>query len=228
MVSLRMRFLYSRYSFYFNEGPSRAVFDGKLYVATLNEVTGCEVWSSQDPAPGNWDQVNTDGFGDFNNHDALSMAVFDGNFYVGTYNPVTGCEVWRLEPVDLTLTPDSTTVPRGGTLGLGVTVTNNTDQVQIFFFATNVTLPNGNIYPSSDYLFGPYRVGLDPYQSKSGHLSHTIPSTAPLGTYTYHGYIGTSAMDIWDEDHFDFEVTEPSAVLGPEDWETTVDQGFIQ
>jgi hypothetical protein len=79
-------------------------------------------------------------------------------------------------------------------------------------FATNVTLPNGNIYPPFDYLFGPIEVSLDLYESKSGHLSHTIPGNAPLGTYTYHGYVGKADVGIINADNFDFEVTATSAV----------------
>ena len=124
------------------------------------------------------------------------------------------------------LTPDSAVIPRGGTLGVGVTVTNEIDEAQIIYFATNVTLPNGTIYPPSGYLFGPYKVSLDPYESKSGHLSHTIPGNAPLGTYTYHGYIGKAGVGIINADQFDFEVIQGSAVEGPEDWETMVDRDF--
>jgi len=130
--------------------------------------------------------------------------------------------------VDLTLTPDSTTVPRGGTLGFQITITNNTDKAGTIRFATKVTLPNGNPYPPSGYLFGPKEVTLNPYQSKSGHLSHTIPMGAPLGPYIYHGYIGRPGMGIIDEDQFDFEVVESPAVIGPEDWQTIVDQEFTE
>jgi hypothetical protein len=128
------------------------------------------------------------------------------------------------------LTPDSTSVPRGEILGFDVTITNNTGVAQILYFATNVTLPNGNIYPPAGYLFGPVPIFLNPHQSKSGHLSHTIPIGAPLGTYTYHGYIGKPFEGIIDDDHFDFQVTGTGAeqVVGPEDWETTVDKAFTE
>lgn len=93
------------------------------------------------------------------------------------------------------------------------------------YFATKVTLPNGNTYPPSGYLFGPYKVTLDSYQSKSGHLSHTLPIGAPLGPYTYHGYVGKPGEGVIDECQFDFTVTATSAA-GGEDRETTVDRYF--
>lgn len=92
----------------------------------------------------------------------------------------------------------------------------------------NVTFPNGKTYPSSGYLFGPVKVTLNHYEEKSGQLSHTIPISAPLGTYTYHGYIGKPGEGVIDECHCDFEVTEAPEAVGAENWETMVDQGFSE
>jgi hypothetical protein len=130
--------------------------------------------------------------------------------------------------INVFLTPDTLVVPRGGTLGFQVAIANNTNKAGVIYFATNVTLPNGNIYPPSGYLFGPKEITLNPHQSKFGHLSHTIPMGAPLGTYLYHGYIGRPGMGVIDEDQFDFEVIETTAVAGSADWETTLDQGFTE
>jgi len=105
-------------------------------------------------------------------------------------------------------------------------VINKTDEVQSFFFATNETLPNGKIHPSSDYLVGPVRVTLEPDESKSEYITHTVPINWPLGTHTYHGYIGKGETKINGEDHFDIEVTEAVTAAGPEDWETRVGPNF--
>ena len=131
---------------------------------------------------------------------------------------------WNGSVLSVSLTPDVTVIPKGGTLGVDVTITNNADEAQLIYFAANVTLPNGNPYPPSGYLFGPVPVSLNPYESKSGRLSHTIPDNAPLGTYTYHGYVGNLGVGIIDQDQFDCEAIEGSAIVGPEDWETTVDK----
>jgi subtilisin family serine protease len=106
------------------------------------------------------------------------------------------------------LLPDATNVPRGGTLGFQVTVTNNTDEIQRFKWATGLTKPNGNKWPPNEYLLGPYVNGLGPYASKSGHRSHTIPNGAPLGSYTYHFYLGRAGGGILHECQFEF-VVEP-------------------
>lgn len=104
--------------------------------------------------------------------------------------------------------PPTPSVSRGGTLGFQATATNNTDEIQVFKFATKVTLPNGNKYPTSGYLLGPIGVTLNPYESKSKHLSQFIPSYAPLGIYTFHGYVGNYGVGIYDECLFNFKVTE--------------------
>ena len=111
-------------------------------------------------------------------------------------------------PAECNLVPDATTIPRGGTLGLQATGTNNTNATGSLLFATKVTLPNRNLYPFSGYLFGPVSFSLGPYQSKSKHLSQAIPTNAPLGTYTYHGYLGNYGVGIYDECTFTFTVTQ--------------------
>ena len=103
--------------------------------------------------------------------------------------------------------PDTTVIPRGGTLRFLANVTNYTNGTWIFYYATRVTTPNGNKYPSSGYLFGPVKVTLTYHESKFEDISHFIPYTAPLGTYTYHGYVGMPGH-IWDECTFDFEVVQ--------------------
>lgn len=102
------------------------------------------------------------------------------------------------------LVPDVIVVPRGGTLGFQATVMNTTDNLGTVLFATKVTKPDGNL---SDFLFGPRSVYLGPYESKSGHISHTIPTGTRLGTYTYHSYVGNYGVGLYDECQFDFYVT---------------------
>jgi hypothetical protein len=117
---------------------------------------------------------------------------------------------------ECTLVPDATVVHRGGTLGFGVSVTNNTGGMGTVLFGTKVTKPD---LTQSGFIWGPLEVWLNPYQTKSGHKTHTIPSGFELGTYTYHGYVGKYG-NIFDECQFDFEVTDSggencSACHGP-------------
>jgi hypothetical protein len=112
--------------------------------------------------------------------------------------PICGCS----------MTPDTGTVSRGETLGFWVTLTNNTDDVQLVGFGTKATIPpDGNTVPSSPYRYlkGPYWVSLNPHDSTSGLLYQYIPPTAPVGHYVYHGYVGRAAIGV-HECQFEFDV----------------------
>lgn len=74
-------------------------FDGQLYAATLNDVTGVEIWSSTSGEPGSWTQANDDGFGDGSGFDALTrvvMDVFGDYLYVSFVREGAG-ELWRTD-----------------------------------------------------------------------------------------------------------------------------------
>jgi hypothetical protein len=113
----------------------------------------------------------------------------------------------NLQKVMCILVPTLSSIARGGTLNFQATLTNNTGQSGTVFFATKVTLPNGNKYPASGYLIQPLEVYLNAHQSKSGQKSHTIPSGAQVGTYTYHGYVGRYGMGVLCECQFKFTIT---------------------
>jgi hypothetical protein len=112
-----------------------------------------------------------------------------------------------LPDVTVTLEPDATVIPRGSKLGFTATVTNNTQDTQGFNFWTEVILPNGKPYPKNPVI-GPMWVTLAPGEEKSKHVSHKIPGSAPLGTYTYIAKIGTYPEPLIDSDSFTFTVVE--------------------
>ncbi|MCD4774213.1 MAG: T9SS type A sorting domain-containing protein [Bacteroidales bacterium] len=69
------------------------VFDGSLYVGTINQVEKAQVWCYD----GNtWTQVNNNGF-DGSDMAVQGITVFDGQLYVGTTNNSVGCQVWCYE-----------------------------------------------------------------------------------------------------------------------------------
>jgi hypothetical protein len=104
--------------------------------------------------------------------------------------------------------PDASNVQRGGQLGCTATVSNTTDQVQIVLFATDVALPNGKVYPANGYLVGPKRVTLPAQGALSHHLSHSVPSGAAIGVYSYCGYVGKAGPGVIHQDEFPFTVTD--------------------
>jgi len=112
----------------------------------------------------------------------------------------------ELPKVECTLIPDTTDpIPRGGTLGFQISLTNRTGGMGTVLFGTKVTKPNQT---QTGFIWGPLEVWLNPEQTKSGHKNHTIPTGFAEGQYTYHGYVGKYGK-IFHECQFDFEVVEP-------------------
>ncbi len=110
-------------------------------------------------------------------------------------------------PLTITVTPDATTVPRGGYLGYTVEVTNITGESVTFDYWSDVYLWTGDPYGNNP-VFGPKGFTIGPYQTKQGHLSHKVPVNAPLKTYSLCGRVGDHPSNIWAEDCFDFTVVE--------------------
>jgi hypothetical protein len=111
--------------------------------------------------------------------------------------------------ITLAVTPDTATVALGGTLGYTVTATNTTANTQCFDYWENVTLPNGNRYPPIDELFGPVHTCITAGASRVVHLTHGVPSAAPLGGYAFNLFAGSypPPKTVTDEAHFNFSVT---------------------
>ncbi|MCD6327449.1 hypothetical protein J7M28_07840, partial [bacterium] len=93
----------SEFEFDNSNAYSMAVYDGYLYVGTLNTYSGCEVWRSNSPGLGSWERVNYGGFGKFNETEqewedeednicVMDMIVYRGDLYAGTYNYWAGSE----------------------------------------------------------------------------------------------------------------------------------------
>ncbi len=106
--------------------------------------------------------------------------------------------------IDLSL--DKSSYPWFSTLYYTLEATNNTGSTQNTYVWCNVTLPGGNIYPASGYLYhGPWAVTLTAYQTRSATLSQNV-GTAPPGSYTFNAYIGPEP-GIEDADHVPFSIT---------------------
>ncbi len=122
------------------------------------------------------------------------------------YIPYEGtCEVGGIPDVTVTLDPDATVVPRGGTLGYTVAVTNHGGTSVSFDYWTDIILWTGKPY-NGNPVFGPLSVSLNPGQTRQGHISHKVPNNAPLETYSCCGRIGSHPDNVWDEDCFQFTV----------------------
>jgi hypothetical protein len=79
------------------------VYNGALYVATMNAQTGTEVWRTT--GAGTWSQVNGDGFGTTKTF-AAELIPFNGYLYAWASNYETGQQVWRSAcPIEQRISP---------------------------------------------------------------------------------------------------------------------------
>ncbi|KPJ52228.1 hypothetical protein AMJ39_08360 [candidate division TA06 bacterium DG_24] len=143
--------------------------------------------------------------------EAIQMTALDlgapgkDNLYgAGRIDVYEAVQALMVGAVSLQLAPGTSSVPQGGTFEIEVTATNNTGEVQVFDAWADVVLPNSNPYGP---VAGPRTVTLGPNQTRVRTVTQRIPSTAPLGAYTYCGKIGTYPDDVMDQDCFDIEVT---------------------
>ena len=70
-----------------------AIYNGFLYVGTLNYSTGAQIWRTSSGE--NWEQVTGNGLGDANNLKVDPFYVFGDDLYACADNIQTGAEVWR-------------------------------------------------------------------------------------------------------------------------------------
>jgi uncharacterized delta-60 repeat protein len=201
-----------------DEGHSVAqTSDGGYIVAGSTSSYGAgfnDVYLIRTDSNGDILWTTTHGGTDYDDGNSVAQ-TFNGGYIATGYTKSYGAgnsDVYliRLEPdITVILTPDATTVERGGTLGYMVQVTNNTSVDQTFEYWSDVYLPNGKPYKKNP-VFGPKEVTVKAGKTKSGHLSHKVPNSAPLKTYTLCGRIGFHPDDVWDEDCFEFTVIEGS------------------
>lgn len=152
------------------------VFDGQLYLAGGNAISGLEVWRTANGTA--WEQIGFGGFGDSNSYatlDALT-AVYQNRLYIAVFNFVSGMEVWKK-----TVTADFTASPASGPPPLVVRFANN----------------SGGDYVTSlwDFGDGTTSTGTDPshtYDPGTFTVTLTVGDGVETSTFTRTNYI--SAM----------------------------------
>lgn len=97
------------------------IHDGYLYIGTESarskKVRGPQLWRTDGnlaPPYDQWQQVNTDGFGNPSNHNICGLGELDGKIYAGTWNETEGLEVWRATPTESVPFADWEKVNRNG------------------------------------------------------------------------------------------------------------------
>ena len=118
-----------------------------------------------------------------------------------------GADEYCLAMPDVIIQVDVLTpvIQKPGLLKVKLTGTNNENTAVTCQAFTRVKLPNGNWYPGSGWLFGPYSVTFPPNSTRSAVLKENIPVLAPLGNYIYEANLGL-LPEIWTTDTGNFEV----------------------
>jgi hypothetical protein len=107
--------------------------------------------------------------------------------------------------VTVELSPDTTVVPRGGTLAYDATIENKTGEPVTVWGRALVLLPNGSLYPGNPVV-EPVPISLAPYQTRQKHVEHLVPNGAQLGQYVYVVQIGTPPDQLMYESSFELEI----------------------
>ncbi|MBC8205425.1 T9SS type A sorting domain-containing protein [bacterium] len=108
--------------------------------------------------------------------------------------------------VDITLTPVSSpiVIPAiGGSFDYTVNILNNEANPVSFNAWIMAQLPSGGYY-------GPIinrNLNMSAGYSLTRQMTQTVPASAPAGTYSYIGRVGSYPNNIWDESSFTFEKT---------------------
>ncbi len=91
-----------------------------------------------------------------------------------------------------------------------MTAINTTVTQQCFDYWEDVTLPGGSTFPTTGALLGPVHVCLNAGASRTAHLTHGVPISAPVGAYVFNSFVGTFPVPVRvviDSAHFNFDVT---------------------
>jgi hypothetical protein len=150
--------------------------------------------------------------------ETFDLSAYSGmvniRFRFGTDGYVTE-EGWYIDDVqiagdlslDINLTPDDTSVPRGGETGFQVSITNLTESSQNFQVWTEITMPKGEPYPGNPHI-GPQWITIGAGKTLKTHIDVSVPGNAPLGMYIYAGLAGDYPDEVIAGDSFMIEVVE--------------------
>jgi hypothetical protein len=104
----------------------------------------------------------------------------------------------------LYLTPDTTVVEQGGSLGVTYTMINRWPQAEPFISISRVVRPDGTVLN----VLGPDHYTIPASFSAQIHITHSIPLGTPPAHYEYRSFVGLPPSSLYDHDRFSFSVTE--------------------
>ena len=120
--------------------------------------------------------------------------------------------------LDITLTPINPPIQipaAGGSFNFNASVANNGTSPATFDTWIMVLLPSQSWYGP---VLGPVNLTLPGGISISRQRTQNVPGSAPAGTYTYRGYVGTYSAVKLDSSSFDFNKLAAGGTVGIENW----------
>ncbi len=106
-------------------------------------------------------------------------------------------------PIAINLTPHNPPIlipGGGGSFNFDIEVENISDITATFDVWTNVLIPNGSVVP----ILLRADLSLPVGGSAIRTLTQSVPGSAPVGYYSYRGYVGTYPDDVQNDDYFSF------------------------
>ncbi len=106
----------------------------------------------------------------------------------------------------LVLQPDTIAPRRGSTWTVRARVRHTSTTATSVLLVSRVKLGPGSFFPPTGFLLPPITVNLSGGNLVDEVLLHAVPSTAPLITATYEGFLGIAPATLVDDDSFSFTV----------------------
>jgi len=131
---------------------------------------------------------------------------------------VSGVGTVTIPNVTIALTPINPPIvipASGGSFNYNVLVTNNESSAATFDAWTMAQLPNGSWFGPA---LGPINLTLSAGATLARVRTQSVPASAPSGTYTYEGRVGTYPSAIWDSDSFTFVKSTTGDGAKVEEW----------
>lgn len=107
----------------------------------------------------------------------------------------------------LVLQPDTTAPRRGTNWTVRARVRHTSATPLSVLLVSRVKLGPGSFFPPTGFLLPPITVNLSGGNLVNETLVHAVPSTAPLITATYEGFVGIAPATLVDDDSFTFTVS---------------------
>jgi hypothetical protein len=172
----------------------------------VDDIYPVDVWETAETIADNIIEKRYDIVGETPGTHVYRVRGYNESMGWGYFSPPEDIVIGS-NPIIITVTPDNTVVPRGGTISWSVKCENTTQEPVTFDGWSDLTLPDEEPYPFNP-LQGPVTFTIPGEVVRVRSFEMEVPMFAPLGIYTYDAKVGNYPDNVWTKDSFDFEVIE--------------------